>query len=88
MATATINISLPDTLKAEVEQVIAKDGYGNASEFFRELVRNHLKERQQRELENLLLEGIRSGDASPLTKQDFADIRARGLQKLKEQKAK
>lgn len=88
MATATINISLPDTLKGEVEEIIASDGYGNASEFFRELVRNHIKEREQRKLETLLLEGLKSGEASPLTREDFAAIRERGLKRIKERKAK
>lgn len=88
MATATINISLPDTLKGEVEEIIASDGYGNASEFFRELVRNHIKEREQRKLESLLLQGLESGTASPLTKDDFAAIRERGLKKIRERKSK
>ena len=88
MATATINISLPDTLKGQVEEVIEKDGYGNASEFFRELVRNYLKQREQQQLEALLLEGLRSGEATPLTKADFEAIRKRGTERLKERKTK
>jgi Arc/MetJ-type ribon-helix-helix transcriptional regulator len=42
-------------MKAEVEQIIANEGYGNTSEFFRDLVRSYLKERQERQLETLLL---------------------------------
>lgn len=86
MATATINISLPDTLKGQVEEVIEKDGYGNASEFFRELVRNYLKQREQQQFEALLLEGLRSGETTPLTKADFEAIRKRGIERLKERK--
>jgi antitoxin ParD1/3/4 len=88
MATATINISLPDTLKGEVEEIIATDGYGNVSEFFRELVRNHIKEREQRKLETMLLQGLQSGEATPLTRDDFAAIRERGLTRIKERKSK
>lgn len=83
MATATINISIPDTMKAEVEEVIAADGYGNTSEFFRDLVRNYLKQRQEQKLESLLLEAVESGDFSPLTKTDFEDIKQRGVERLK-----
>lgn len=83
MAIATINISIPDTLKKEVEEVIASEGYGNTSEFFRDLVRNYLRERQERKLESLLLEGLESGDATPLTKADFEDIKKRGLERIK-----
>lgn len=83
MATATINISIPDTMKAEVEEIIATEGYGNTSEFFRDLVRGYLKQRQERKLEALLLEGLESGEATPLTKADFTEIKKRGLECLK-----
>jgi metal-responsive CopG/Arc/MetJ family transcriptional regulator len=46
MATATINISIPDALKREVEEVIAAEGYGNTSEFFRDIVRKYLRQRR------------------------------------------
>jgi len=83
MAIATINISLPDTMKADVEEIIASEGYGNTSEFFRDLVRTYIKQRQEKKLEVLLLEGLRSGEATPLTKADFEDIKRRGLERLK-----
>lgn len=83
MPIATINISIPDTMKADVEEIIANEGYGNTSEFFRDLVRDYLRRRQERKLEALLLEGIQSGTASPLTKEDFKAIRERGLKRLK-----
>ena len=83
MATATINISIPDNLKREVEEVITSEGYGNTSEFFRDLVRNYLRERQERKLETLLLEGLESGKATPLTKKDFQEIKRRGLERIK-----
>ena len=82
MATATINISLPDKLKAEVEEIIAEEGYGNTSEFFRDLVRGYLRQRQERKLETLLLEGLESGKATPLTKSDFENIKRRGLARI------
>ena len=53
MGIATLNISLPDTMKTEVEEIIATEGYGNTSEFFRDLVRNYLKERRERKIEDL-----------------------------------
>ena len=83
MTTATINISIPDNLKAEIEEVIAAEGYGNTSEFFRDLVRDYLRQRQERKLEALLLEGLESGKATPLTKADFEAIKRRGIERLK-----
>ncbi len=34
------------------------------------------------ELENKLLQGLESGEATPLTKEDFEDIKQRGLEKI------
>ena len=36
---ATMNISLPDTLKSFIDNRVTNDGYGNVSEYVRELVR-------------------------------------------------
>lgn len=83
MSTATINISIPENLKEEVEEIIATEGYGNTSEFFRDLVRDYLKRRHERRLEQLLLEGLRSGEATPLTKAHMEAIKQRGLRRLK-----
>lgn len=84
MAIATLNISLPDNMKAEVEKVVATEGYGNTSEFFRDLVRDYLKERQERKLEALILEGINSGEPTPFKKSDFEAIRERGIRRIKQ----
>lgn len=83
MAITTINISIPETMKTDVEEIIATEGYGNTSEFFRELVRDYLKQRQERKLEALLLEGFQSGEATPLTKSDLEMVKQRGLERLK-----
>lgn len=88
MATATLNISLPDTMKTEVENIIATEGYGNTSEFFRDLVRNYLKERQEKKLDTLLIEGLNSGESTPLTKEDFERIKERGMKRLRERAKK
>lgn len=88
MATATLNISLPDTMKAEIEEVVATEGYGNTSEFFRDLARNYLKERRERKLEALILEGLNSGDATALTKDDFERLKQRGLERIRQKARK
>jgi antitoxin ParD1/3/4 len=88
MAIATLNISLPDTMKAEVENVVATEGYGNTSEFFRDLVRDYLKERQARKLETLILEGINSGDSTTLTSEDFEKIKERGIKRIQQRSKK
>ncbi len=63
MSISTINISLPEAMKSAVEEVIAAEGYGNTSEFFRDLVRNYLKMRQEQQLETLLLQRLSDGNS-------------------------
>jgi antitoxin ParD1/3/4 len=72
----SINISLPDSLRSYVEEQVAKGGYSTLSEYFRELVRSDQKRKAQERLETLLLEGLDSGTATPMTEGDWEDIRA------------
>lgn len=86
MATATMNISLPDTMKAEVEQIVANEGYGNTSEFFRDLVRNYLKQRQERELEAVLLARLKDTDDRAFNIDDVRMELAKRLSKGKKRR--
>lgn len=62
MAIVTVNISLPDTLKAEVEEIMNAEGYGNTSEFFRDLVRDFQRRRAEAKLEALLIERLEKNE--------------------------
>jgi len=86
MAIATMNISLPDTMKAEVEQIVASEGYGNTSEFFRDLVRTYLKQRQERELEAVLLERLKDTDERAFKIEDVRTELAKRLSKAKKRR--
>ncbi len=55
-----MNISLPEALKAFVDEQVADKGYSTSSEYVRELIR---RERDKERLRQLLLEGA----ASPQT---------------------
>lgn len=78
----SMNISLPDSMRAYVENQVASGGYSTASEYFRELVRSDQKRKANEHLEALLLEGLQSGTATPLTDQDWQDIRQSVHQKV------
>ena len=54
----TMNISLPDEMKAFVETQMAKEGYASASEYLRALIREAQKRRAKQELEAKLLDGL------------------------------
>jgi antitoxin ParD1/3/4 len=76
----TMNISLPDTLKAFVDEQMAKGGYSSASEYIRELIRDAQKKATQQRLEAALLEGPESGKPLPVTS-EFWQERCKELAK-------
>jgi antitoxin ParD1/3/4 len=57
---ATVTISLPDSLKAFIDNQLATKGYGNVSEYFRTLLREAQAKEEEARLEALLLEGLAS----------------------------
>jgi antitoxin ParD1/3/4 len=71
---ATMNISLPDDLKAFVDAQVAEHSYGSSSEYLRELIR---KQRDVEKLRGLLFEGFDSGPATPMEPDFFDAMRAR-----------
>ncbi len=70
----TMNISLPDEMKAFVEAQMAADGYASASEYLRALIRDDQRRRAKQALEAKLLEGLQS-PASEMTDADWAGLR-------------
>jgi antitoxin ParD1/3/4 len=72
---STVNISLPESMKAYIDEQVSTGGYGTVSEFFRDLVRQDQKRKAKESLETLLLEGLDSGASTPMSSQDWEDIR-------------
>ncbi len=79
---ASLNISLPAPLREWIESQIKGGRYGNASEYVRELIRRDQERQAQQRLEQVLLQGVKSGKASPLTKQDWAELRTDVAERL------
>jgi antitoxin ParD1/3/4 len=75
MSMTSMNISLPESMKAYIEEQIAQGGYSTASEYFRELIRGDQKRKAQERLETLLWEGLDSGAATPMDERDWEAIR-------------
>jgi antitoxin ParD1/3/4 len=72
----TMNISLPDEMRAFIEAEIAREGFASASEYLRTLIREAQKRKAKQELEAKLLEGLQS-PASEMTDADWAALRQR-----------
>ncbi len=68
----TMNISLPDGLKAFVDEQVAERGYGSVSEYVRDLIR---KEQERSRLRNLLLEGATTAPAGVADAAYFEGLR-------------
>jgi antitoxin ParD1/3/4 len=70
----TMNISLPDKLKAFVDEQVSQRGYGTSSEYVRELIR---KEQDRQQLRGLLLAGAASAPTAPVDSGYFDALRDR-----------
>ena len=73
----SLNVSLPESMREWIDDQVKKGGYGTASEFVREVIREAQKNKARRELEAKLLEGINSGPATEMTKADWDRLKER-----------
>ena len=71
---STMNISLPDALKAFVDEQVSQRGFGTSSEYVRELIR---KDQDRLQLRGLLLAGAASAPAAPADGAYFERLRGR-----------
>jgi len=71
---ATLNISMPDELRAFVEARVNTGEYQSASDYLRDLIRH-----DREETERLLIEGLESGEGRPL---NLAALRKRAEAEL------
>ena len=71
---STMNISLPDTLKEQVDARIESGGFGTSSEYLRELIRRDLA---RQSLRAKLLEGLESKVLGAADDAFFARLRKR-----------
>jgi len=69
---STMNISLPEGLKAFVDEQVNQRGYGTSSEYVRELIR---MDQDRLQLRGLLLEGASSAAAEPIGPAYFERLR-------------
>jgi antitoxin ParD1/3/4 len=68
----TMNISLPESLRAYVEDQIAKRRYGTTSEYVRDLIR---RDQDRQHLRDLLLAGAASEQGPVADDHYFDDLR-------------
>ena len=79
---ATMNISVPEEMKAFVEDQMVQEGYASASEYLRALIGDAQKRRAKRELEAKFREAMESCPATPMSQEDWIALRAEALEGL------
>ena len=84
----SMNISLPDSMRDWLDEQVTTGGYGTASEFVRELIRDAQKRAAQEKLEALLIEGLESGPPIEITEEYWKQLRARVSARLKNERSK
>ncbi|MCC6519822.1 MAG: type II toxin-antitoxin system ParD family antitoxin [Tabrizicola sp.] len=68
----TMNISLPDPMKAWVEEQAKTGRYANSSDYVRDLIRrDHARQEAIAELQSAIDAGLASGPAAPLDREGF-----------------
>ena len=70
----TMNISLPDDMRAFIEHQVTQGGYASANEYFRDLIREAQRRKAKLELEAKLAEGLQ-GSPTRMTRKDWQAIK-------------
>ena len=71
----TMDIAIPENLKEFVQHQVERGGYSSVSEYVRELIRADQRRKVQEQLEAEILKGLESGEATPMTADDWTAIR-------------
>ncbi|NEQ97277.1 MAG: type II toxin-antitoxin system ParD family antitoxin [Cyanothece sp. SIO2G6] len=69
-----LTVSLPDALTEYIQEQLAKGAYNTADDYIQALIQQDKTRKEH--LEPLILEGLASGDATPMTTTDWDNIRA------------
>lgn len=74
----TMNIDVPEAMKAFVQERVAEGGYSSVSDYVCDLIRADQERRHEERVDAMLLEGLHSGAPLEVT-QDFLEEKQRKL---------
>lgn len=80
----TMNIAVPESLKEFVLQRVSSGGYSSVSEYVRALIRADQSRQAQELLEAEILKGLNSGESTPMTAEDWKELRAEVRRRLRQ----
>ncbi|MBD2179640.1 type II toxin-antitoxin system ParD family antitoxin [Planktothrix sp. FACHB-1355] len=81
-----VNISLPESMRVFIEDQVTKGGYSTASEYIYHLIHQEQNRLAQAQMEELLLEGLDSGEPIEVTDEWWEQKRTDLLERLRKQK--
>jgi antitoxin ParD1/3/4 len=80
---STMNVSLPPALKKYVRERVKAENYSNASDYIRTLIREDQRRRGIDVLEELIVEGLNSGEGVVLDDAEWVKIRQEARRRAK-----
>ncbi len=83
---SNINISLPESMKAFIEEQVAQGGYGSVSEYLQELITQDQKRKMQEHIEELLIAGLESGETIEVNDEWWQQKRAHLIDQMHQEK--
>ncbi len=82
----TMNIALPESMKAFVQDRVSQAGYSSVSEYVRELIRSDQKRWHEERIDALLLHALDSGEPIEVTNEYWEEKRQKLADRLKKAK--
>jgi antitoxin ParD1/3/4 len=76
MPDTVLTVTLPEPLGDYVRERAAQGAHGDPADYVRALIAEDMRQREEERIDALLMEGINSGPAEPMTQQDWDHIRA------------
>ncbi len=79
----TLNIALPEDMKAFIEAQVAEEGYASASEYLQAILRDARMRKARKNLEAKLDEALAEGPPEPMTREDWESIEREAIEGLR-----
>jgi len=79
MSRNTMSFALPENMRDYIDARVSNGGYGNTSEYLRELIRRDQHEQAAQRLRDLIADGLASGEGREATDDVVAELRERAL---------
>ncbi len=84
---AGLNVNMTDDLREFVDGRTEEKGFSTPTEYVRQLIREDRERATQEQLEELLVQGLQSGDPVEMTPEDWSEIRRTARERLAAKKA-